>query len=106
IAEYLAGLCRSPYQVPPPRDALEYLLLNGRAVVIFDGLDEVFDIGARTNAIEAIHGFAHRYPNTPVLVTSRGVGYGEFPLAGARSSPWPGGCTPSPHVSMTLPGPG
>lgn len=80
IAEHLAGLCRSPHQVEPPPDALEYLLLSGRAVVIFDGLDEVFEPSVRRMVAEAIHGFAHRYPNTPILVTSRKVGYDESPL--------------------------
>lgn len=83
IAGYLAGLCQSLYQVEPPSDALEYLLLNGRAVVIFDGLDEVFEPGVRTKVIDAIHGFAHRYPNTPILITSRKVGYAESPLDAA-----------------------
>src|SRR5262249_896952 len=77
IAYHLADLCRSRYQVEPPSDALEYLLLNGRALVIFDGLDEIFDAGVREQVIEALHGFAHRYPNTPILITSRRVGYAE-----------------------------
>src|SRR5262249_3540160 len=68
IVDHLADLCRSPYQVEPPADAIEYLLLNGRALVIFDGLDEIFETHVRAQVVEAIHGFAHRYPNTPILV--------------------------------------
>jgi hypothetical protein len=83
IAGHLADLCRSRYQVEPPPDAIEYLLLNGRALVIFDGLDEVLEAGVRAQVIEAIHAFAHRYPNTQILVTSRKIGYDEFPLDAA-----------------------
>ena len=80
IVDHLADLCRSPYQVEPPDSAIEYLLLNGRALVIFDGLDEIFETHVRTQVVEAIHGFTHRYPNTPILVSSRKVGYDAAPL--------------------------
>ena len=53
----------------------EFLRSDGRALVIFDGLDELFDPADRELAAERIAGFAARYPTTRVLVTSRIIGY-------------------------------
>ncbi|MCX2952315.1 NACHT domain-containing protein [Lentzea sp. NEAU-D7] len=80
IAEHLADLCRSPYELNPPDGAIEYLLLTGRAFVIFDGLDELIDTSLRVQVVDAVHAFVNRYPTTPVLVTSRRIGYEEAPL--------------------------
>src|SRR5205823_1797688 len=43
IAEYIAIKARVDFQLTPPPLAIEYLLLSGRAMVIFDGLDELLD---------------------------------------------------------------
>ena len=45
------------------------------SVVLFDGLDEVFDPTLRKEVITAIHRFADEYPRARVLVTSRIIGY-------------------------------
>ncbi|MCV3216389.1 HEAT repeat domain-containing protein [Plectonema radiosum NIES-515] len=50
-------------------------LLAGRALVMFDGLDEVFDPGKREDVITDIHRFTNEYPNVQVIVTSRVIGY-------------------------------
>jgi hypothetical protein len=78
--EYLADLCRFPYQVEPPAHAIEYILSSGRALVVFDGLDELTDTSLRRQVVEAIEGFTHRYPNVSIVVTSRRIGYDEAPL--------------------------
>ncbi|WP_250000179.1 HEAT repeat domain-containing protein [Actinoplanes sp. M2I2] len=58
------------------RGALEnYLQSGGRALFIFDGLDEVFDQGDRTEIAERIVEFRARNPGIRVVVTSRIVGY-------------------------------
>jgi len=44
-------------------------------VVMFDGLDEVFDPALRKEVTRAIHRFADKYPLARVLVTSRIIGY-------------------------------
>lgn len=80
ITAFIEDQCRSPYQVDPPRGAVEYCLLNGRAFVIFDGLDELIDTALRIKVVEAVHAFTHRYPTVPILVTSRRIGYEEAPL--------------------------
>lgn len=81
VADYLASLSRSPYNLEPPENAIEYLLLNDQAIVILDGLDELLDTSLRRDVVEAVEGFAHRYPTCPILVTSRKVGYEEAPLS-------------------------
>ncbi|BAY09257.1 hypothetical protein NIES2098_24190 [Calothrix sp. NIES-2098] len=54
---------------------LHALLKTGNALVMFDGLDEVFDSGKREDIITAIHRFTNEYPNVQVILTSRAIGY-------------------------------
>lgn len=58
------------------REALDiYLKTVGRVVVIFDGLDEVFDPQKREQIERRIVGFATDYPKARIIVTSRIIGY-------------------------------
>ena len=58
------------------RSALaRYLELGGQALMIFDGLDEVFDPQLRDRIKRQIDGFADRYPMLRVIVTSRVTDY-------------------------------
>lgn len=52
-----------------------YLAGGGKALVIFDGLDEVFDKNQRDLIKWGIAYFADRYKGVRVLVTCRSVGY-------------------------------
>ncbi|WP_338696030.1 NACHT domain-containing protein [Streptomyces sp. Q6] len=70
------GLC-----VPP--SVLRHLLHTGRAVVVFDGLDEVFDPKVRQAASEQIAAFAARWPQARIVVTSRVIGYKRHVFDGA-----------------------
>lgn len=81
LLKYLEQVCCDPYNLSPPRDAVEYLLRNGRAVVILDGLDELVEPELRRRVVRLIEGFAHQYPLTPIVVTARKVGYSEAPLS-------------------------
>ena len=59
-----------------PKSMLEtFLRQDGRAVVVFDGLDELFDPQRRDTVARQIAGFAARYPRTRIVVTSRVIGY-------------------------------
>jgi Cdc6-like AAA superfamily ATPase len=79
--EFIEAQARSSYQLPlAPPLTFEYLLLAGRALLLFDGLDEVVDTGYRQAIGYDIEMFAHRYPSVPLLVTSREVGYEQAPL--------------------------
>ncbi|UED86764.1 HEAT repeat domain-containing protein [Streptomyces profundus] len=67
----------------PPR-VLRASLSGGRAVVVFDGLDELFDPELRQRTAHRIAAFASRHPGVRTVVTSRIVGYrpGVFAAAG------------------------
>ncbi len=47
----------------------------GRVVLLLDGLDEIFDVPTREAVVNDIHRFSSEYAHTPILVTSRVVGY-------------------------------
>jgi predicted NACHT family NTPase len=50
-------------------------LKAGKVLVMFDGLDEVFDPVQREEVITHIHRFTNDYPSVRVIVTSRIIGY-------------------------------
>jgi HEAT repeat protein len=59
-----------------PRTELErFLADDGRALVVFDGLDEIFDRQIRETVTRQIIGFAARFPKIRLLVTSRITGF-------------------------------
>ena len=58
------------------RGLLDRLLAQpGRAVLLLDGLDEIFDLQTREAVINDIQRFSSESAHTPILVTSRVVGY-------------------------------
>ncbi|WP_234441466.1 HEAT repeat domain-containing protein, partial [Streptomyces scabiei] len=54
-----------------------------KILMIFDGLDELFEAGIRNAVAQRIAGFAARYPNARIIVTSRRIGYQRAALDGA-----------------------
>jgi hypothetical protein len=80
ILQFIEATASNRYQVTPPSGAFEYLLLNGQAAVIFDGLDELLETGYRQEIRDDIESFCNLYPSVPVIVTSREVGYEQAPL--------------------------
>ena len=67
-----------------PRPSAEsHLEDDGRTVVIFDGLDEIFDAARRERVARQIAGFAERYQQARIMVTSRPVGYQRSALESA-----------------------
>lgn len=59
-------------------------LKAGNAIVMFDGLDEVFDSGKREDVIKDIIRFTNDYPKVRVIVTSRVIGYKVQELRNAK----------------------
>lgn len=80
LIDYLEAVCREPCNLEPPAGAVEYLLRNGRAAVLLDGLDELVDQSLRTRVVRLVEGFAYLYPLTPIVITARAVGYEAAPL--------------------------
>jgi hypothetical protein len=68
------------YQCRVPPGIVMRLLLTGRALVIFDGLDELLDTSRRAEVTGIIEQFATEYPLARLLVTSRLVGYDQARL--------------------------
>jgi hypothetical protein len=59
-----------------PRAALEaYLRSGGRALFLFDGLDEIFEAARRARVVSQIAALTREFPGARVLVTSRSSGY-------------------------------
>ncbi|MFD8206371.1 NACHT domain-containing protein [Streptomyces sp. NPDC059695] len=66
-----------------PEPVLSRLLGEGRVLMVFDGLDEIFDPEFRAETARRIAGFTARHQRCRVVVTSRVVGYQRQSLDGA-----------------------
>ncbi|MEU4807159.1 NACHT domain-containing protein [Actinosynnema sp. NPDC023587] len=75
LVSYLESLCGDPYNLTPPPDAVKYLLRNGRAVVLLDGVDELVDPAVRQRFARLVESFTDLYPLVPIVVTARKIGY-------------------------------
>ncbi len=62
-------------QLPIDHTTLEDTLATGRAIVVFDGLDEVTEPTRKQRLSQSIEMFAHRFPLTGIIVTTRRVGF-------------------------------
>ena len=80
VADFIEHTLRVFYQSHPPDGLVEQLLRIGRAAIIFDGLDELLDTSRRRDVSDRVEQFCSLYPLTPVLVTSRLVGYEQARL--------------------------
>jgi hypothetical protein len=63
------------FQLRPPQGLVSSLLNDGAALVMFDGLDELLDPARQAEVTSIIELFSAEFRHTPVLVTSRVVGY-------------------------------
>lgn len=66
------------------RQQLDRHLQEYPTLVMFDGLDEVFDRATQSTVIDDIIRFAQQYPKAQVLITSRIVGYNPDRLQHAK----------------------
>ena len=66
------------------RQQLDRHLQEHPTLVMFDGLDEVFDRATQSTVIDDIIRFAQQYPKAQVLITSRIVGYNPDRLQHAK----------------------
>jgi len=84
VARHIEHELETFYQCPPPPGFVDLLLLTGRAVVIFDGLDELLDTSRRRDVADRVERFCSEYPLAAVLVTSRLIGYDQARLDEGR----------------------
>jgi len=71
---------RENLQLEVPEEAVGDLATLGSSFVIFDGIDEIVDIGRRMTFVHTIEAFANRFPLIPILITARRVGYSKAPF--------------------------
>jgi hypothetical protein len=57
---------------------LRQRLEDGKAILLFDGLDEITDPNLRVKFCERIEAIANSYPRAPIVATARIVGYREM----------------------------
>lgn len=79
VVGYLEHTAETFFQVRPSEGVVTRLLAEGRALVIFDGLDELTGAAARATA-SIIELFCVEFPRARVLVTARLVGYAQAQL--------------------------
>ena len=80
FAAFITDQAEARFSSPVPPGAFEFLLTSGRALVIFDGLDEIINLSERHEICRRIEYFSTEYSSTPILVTSRRIGYSSAPL--------------------------
>lgn len=83
IVDYIERQMGPGYEVNLEKGVVRDLLLTGRAMVIFDGLDELLNAGQRRDMQQRVELFGIQYPHAPILVTSRRVGYEQAQLDSA-----------------------
>lgn len=66
------------------RQQLDRHLQEHPTLVMFDGLDEVFDRATQSTVIDDIIRFAQQYPKAQILITSRIIGYNPDRLQHAQ----------------------
>jgi hypothetical protein len=72
---------RNRFQTELTSAEADFILASGHCVLLIDGLDELPDLAARQVVIDSIEAFCATSPRTPVIVTSRLVGYIEAGLS-------------------------
>lgn len=87
FVSYIVARSRDYYAAPADDASVRRVLAEDRrAIVFFDGLDEVFDPALRLRVVERFEAFASAYPCCQIVVTSRIAGYDpqSLGLAGFR----------------------
>ncbi|HEY6898772.1 MAG TPA: HEAT repeat domain-containing protein [Rhodocyclaceae bacterium] len=74
--DFIRFLEEAPVWHEWPRGLLGNLISKpARVVLLLDGLDEVFDLKTRSEVVDDIQRFTNQFAQTPIIVTSRVVGY-------------------------------
>jgi GTPase SAR1 family protein len=78
ILGYLRASLEVEYQIPNLTEFIIHDILSGnKCIILFDGLDEIFDISDKISTKNDIENFDNGYPRLKLLVTSRTIGYEE-----------------------------
>jgi formylglycine-generating enzyme required for sulfatase activity len=74
LLDFLRAYLRGE-RIEVPDDFFDAHLESGRAVLLFDGMDEVGDFDLRRRVARLVERFSSAYPRCRIVVTSRVVGY-------------------------------
>ncbi|WP_336318809.1 NACHT domain-containing protein [Streptomyces lavendofoliae] len=80
IVSAITRSLRENLQLDVQEEDIRDLATLGRSFVIFDGIDEIVDVGRRLAFVRTIEAFANRFPLIPILITARRVGYSKAPF--------------------------
>jgi len=81
IVQYIEETLAAKFEISDaPDNVVAFMFVTGRAIAIFDGLDELLDTTQRQEIVQNVELFCALYSTAPALVTSRAVGYAEAPL--------------------------
>lgn len=75
ILNYLKHLIHQEYQIETSDSLLNKIFESKKTIFFFDGLDEIFDLHAKSETQKDIETFAATRPHTKVIITSRFIGY-------------------------------
>lgn len=81
LIEYISYMLMHEYSTPSiSTDVVTQLITGKRTIVLFDGLDEIFDINDRVGVRNDIENFIANYNCAYSITTSRTIGYDEVAL--------------------------
>ncbi|MEM9808949.1 MAG: NACHT domain-containing protein, partial [Cyanobacteria bacterium P01_D01_bin.56] len=83
LSDFLADYYKTNRELPGLAPLFEKFLREGRAIVLFDGLDEVLEVSTRQLIAQRVQAFINRYLplGNRIIMTSRVVGYQDVRLS-------------------------
>ena len=76
LLEHITDTIRADFNVDGiDKDFLEFYLLTGQAIILFDGIDELPGTGYKKTIRQRIEAFNALYPSNTIVITSRIIGY-------------------------------
>lgn len=76
LIDHIAATTRADFSIPDfGPEVITHFLESGRAILLFDGVDELPDLGFKTIVRDRVRGLVTSYPGNTVIVTSRIAGY-------------------------------
>lgn len=80
LVREIERVLESRYQITAPQLAVEETLLDGSALVVLDGIDEIPTLAAKLEVGTSIEAAARLYAASSFVVTARSIGYDQIAL--------------------------
>jgi len=76
LIDHIVATTRADFSIPDfSPEVITHFLESGRAIMLFDGVDELPDLDFKTIVRDRVRGLVTSYPGNTVIVTSRIAGY-------------------------------